>query len=233
MNMDIYNSLKTPPADALKTITFGPLKGKSDISPQWRYEALTEQFGPCGIGWRFTVDRQWTKDIEATGETLLYVEISLYIKVDDKWSEAIPGWGGDFVIIRDKNGIHGNDEAMKMAVTDALGTAAKMIGLAADVYRGKTNSKSDSKYTRREERATEWEQTAKKAQALLHNQPNPPVEEWWRITNEGIEVKAKDGAWMNIDNMPLLWLEKMLKDQRFYDIRYDVQKRIDEIKGAK
>ena len=35
----------------------------------------------------------------------------------------------DFLVKKDKNGIRGNDEAMKMAVTDALGTAAKMISV--------------------------------------------------------------------------------------------------------
>ena len=51
-NLEVWNKLKTPPAWALKEIAFGKLKGKSDINPQWRYQALTEEFGMYGFGWK-------------------------------------------------------------------------------------------------------------------------------------------------------------------------------------
>ena len=150
-NMSIYNNLCTPPNDALKPIGFGNLKGKSDINPQWRYEAITNQFGPCGIGWKYTIDSHWIQSVQQTGETMVYVMISFYYKQGETWSDPIPAYGGDFLIKKDKNGIHGNDEALKMAVTDALGTALKMVGVAADVYRGLVaNGASDSKYARRD-----------------------------------------------------------------------------------
>lgn len=159
-NMDIYERLATPPNDALKKIGFGNLKGKSDINPQWRYEALTNQFGPCGIGWKYTINNYWTQPVEQTGEVMIFVMISFFHKQGDAWSEPIPAYGGDFLIKRDKNGYHGNDEAMKMAVTDALGTAVKMIGVAADVYRGLIeNGASDSKYARRDDIARQTAQT--------------------------------------------------------------------------
>ena len=149
-NMEIYEALQTPPNDALKSIGFGSLKGFSDINPQWRYEAVTNQFGACGVGWKYTIDSHWIQPVQQTGETMVYVMISFYYKDGDNWSEPIPAYGGDYLVKKDKNGIHGNDEAMKMAVTDALGTAMKMIGLAADVYRGLIgNGASDSKYARR------------------------------------------------------------------------------------
>lgn len=171
-NMDIYNALCTPPNDALKPIQFGALKGKSDINPQWRYEALTQQFGPCGIGWYFTVEKWWTQEI-STGETMVYAMVNLYIKDGDEWSKPIPGWGGDFLVKKDKNGIRGNDEAMKMAVTDALGTAAKMLGVAADVYRGLiVNGASDSKYSRRDDIAAQTSQN--RAGATKPQNPNVP-----------------------------------------------------------
>ena len=131
-----YNAVKTVPQSALKIIDFGKLKGKYDISPQWRWEILTEVYGMCGIGWYFDIVDTKEVLVEATGETMLYVKVNLYIKDGDEWSKPIPGYGGDFLIYKDKNGYHGNDEAFKMAVTDALGAAAKMIGVGADVYRG-------------------------------------------------------------------------------------------------
>nr|DAS73976.1 MAG TPA: DNA REPAIR PROTEIN RAD52 HOMOLOG-BINDING PROTEIN, DNA REPAIR, DNA.7A [Caudoviricetes sp.] len=136
-----YNAVKTVPQSALKIIDFGKLKGKYDISPQWRWEILTEVYGICGVGWYFDIVDTKEVLVEATGETMLYVKVNLYIKDGDEWSKPIPGYGGDFLIQKDKNGYHGNDEAFKMAVTDALGTAAKMIGVGADVYRGLQDTK--------------------------------------------------------------------------------------------
>lgn len=136
-----YNAVKTVPQSALKIIDFGKLKGKYDISPQWRWEILTEVYGMCGVGWYFDIVDTEQVLVEATSETMLYVKVNLYIKDGDEWSKPIPGYGGDFLIYKDKNGYHGNDEAFKMAVTDALGTAAKMIGVGADVYRGLQDTK--------------------------------------------------------------------------------------------
>ena len=39
--MEKYNRLATPPADATKAIEAGKLKGKTDINPQWKIEAMT------------------------------------------------------------------------------------------------------------------------------------------------------------------------------------------------
>ena len=136
-----YIAVKSVQQSALKPIEFGKLKGKYDISPQWRWEILTETYGMCGIGWYFDIVETKEVLVEATGETMLYVKVNLYIKDGNEWSKPIPGYGGDFLIQKDKNGYHGNDEAFKMAVTDALGTAAKMIGVGADVYRGLQDTK--------------------------------------------------------------------------------------------
>lgn len=138
--MEIWNRLAKPETTFLKKIQAGRLKGKHDINPQWRYRALTEAFGPCGIGWKFTIERQWSAD-GSGGERFAFVNINLYILVDGKWSDPIPGTGGNFLIQNERNGPHNNDEAFKMATTDAIGTAAKMIGVAADVYLGEFDSK--------------------------------------------------------------------------------------------
>jgi hypothetical protein len=58
-NMEIYDTVRRPPPSALKTITDGRMKGKSDINPQWRIETLTRVFGPCGRGWKYEITRLW------------------------------------------------------------------------------------------------------------------------------------------------------------------------------
>ena len=135
-----YKKLSKPPQWSLKTIGAGRLKGKSDINPQWRYEALTEVYGTCGIGWKFTIDRLWTE--QATeGQIFAFANISLYVKEDDKWSDPIPANGGNMLIVKESRGLYNNDEAFKMAVTDALGNACKMVGVASEIYRGTFGTK--------------------------------------------------------------------------------------------
>lgn len=134
-NLDTWNALARPPKEALKEIKGGRLSGKTDINPMWRYRAMTERFGRCGEGWKYTIDRLWTEP-GTDGQVFQFAAVSLCLKENDGWSEPIPGVGGKMLLDKEKNGIHNNDEAPKMAVTDALGTAMKMIGVAADVYFG-------------------------------------------------------------------------------------------------
>jgi hypothetical protein len=145
-NLKHWNNLRTVPLNALKEIGFGKLKGKSDINPQWRYEVMTNEFGVCGIGWKYEIVKTWTQEAN-DNQVMVFVEINLYTFDFEtgSWSGGIPAIGGDFLLEKDKNGLHGNDEAYKMATTDALGVAMKMLGVAADVYRGLAN---DSKYGR-------------------------------------------------------------------------------------
>lgn len=131
-NMDIYNAHRQAPKEALKTINAGRLKGMSDINPMWRIKALTETFGPCGIGWYYTTDKQW---FETCGqETVAFVNISLYIKADGEWSKPISGTGGSKLGTMERSGLYVSDEALKMATTDAISVCCKQLGFAADVY---------------------------------------------------------------------------------------------------
>jgi len=139
-NLRYYDALRSVPGHALRRIRAGRLKGKSDISPQWRYEAMTKIFGPCGIGWKFSIDRKWTEPGDK-GQVFAFVDISVHIKVDGDWSEPIPGTGGSMLVVSEKSGLYCNNEAWKMATTDALSTSLKMLGVAADVYSGLSDSK--------------------------------------------------------------------------------------------
>ena len=143
MSLEIWDKLKSVPADALRKIEAGRLKGKSDISPVWRYEKMTDVYGPCGIGWKYEIESvNW---VDAGAEKMVFVQINLYTKDENKWSAPIPGFGGDFAIQQERSGLHANDECLKMALTDALGYAMQKLGVAADVYRGLADN---SKYGR-------------------------------------------------------------------------------------
>lgn len=143
-NLEIYNKVKEVPKNAQKEIKAGRLKGMTDINPQWRIEKLTEAFGPVGIGW-------FTKEIKrefvdgANQEKMCFVDIELYVKVDNEWSKPIYGTGGSTFVAKEKNGLYTSDEVVKMAYTDAISVACKQLGFGADIYW----NKSDSKYQQR------------------------------------------------------------------------------------
>ena len=61
--MDIYNRVRHVPDEAKKAISAGRLKGMTDINPMWRIKKLTEEFGPCGIGWWKKVTDRWTETV--------------------------------------------------------------------------------------------------------------------------------------------------------------------------
>lgn len=134
-NLAIWNKLNQPPTWALKEIKAGRLKGKSDINPQWRYYALTDTFGPCGTGWKFTIDKLWTEPGNGN-EVFAFALITLYVNNGGQWSAPIPGAGGSKLVQQESGGPHNNDEGYKMAITDALSTSCKMLGVASDVYMG-------------------------------------------------------------------------------------------------
>ena len=133
-NMRIYDAVRAVPPEAIKPITAGRLKGKSDINPMWRIKVLTEQFGPCGEGWYTDGVRYWTVIQEKSLETAVFCELQLHTKGENGWSAPIYGIGGNTVIAAEKNGLYLDDEAYKKAYTDALSVACKALGIGADVY---------------------------------------------------------------------------------------------------
>lgn len=169
-NMRVWERVRQPPKEALKQIEAGRLKNKTDINPQWRYQSMTEVFGPCGIGWKYEVVRVWREDATG-GEVFAFAEVRVYVRSEKmlptarpdtgpnallpaerealtvrEWSDPIPGIGGSMLIEQEARGLHVNDEGYKMAITDALSVALKMLGVAADVYAGLWDG---SKYAKR------------------------------------------------------------------------------------
>lgn len=140
-NMKIYNDVREVPQEAQKTIKGGRLNGKTDINPMWRIKALTEQFGPCGIGWYYNLTKQWTE--ECGEEVCAFVNIELFIKVDGEWSKPIFGTGGNKLIEKESKGLHVSDECYKMATTDAISVACKQLGFGANIYWSTDKSKYD------------------------------------------------------------------------------------------
>ena len=140
--MAIWQQLEKTADEAKKPIEAGRLKGFTDINPCWRMKRLTEVFGPCGIGWKYDILNTYTIP-GANDEVAAFVDILLYYKKDGEWSDGVPGLGGSMFVAKERNGMHTSDECFKMALSDAIGTACKALGMSADIY----FSKDRSKYT--------------------------------------------------------------------------------------
>lgn len=169
-SIDLYELLREVPENAQKTIKGGRLKGFTDINPMWRLKKLTETFGPCGLGWYIT-DIE-TKSEPAGNEIVTTVSLNLFVKYPgiEIWSQPIYGIGGSKLLQKENKDFYANDEAYKMALTDAIGVACKSLGMAADVYwsndRTKYIQKKEEPEDKPEEKTENMYISPVKAQAL-------------------------------------------------------------------
>ena len=183
----IYNKLKEVPENALREIKAGRLKGKSDISPQWRIEKMTEVFGAIGFGWNYKVTRSELIFNEQTKETACFVDIELTVMQGDKLSQPIFGTGGSMFVTQETSKLYCSDECFKMALTDALSVAMKQLGMGADVYRGFV----DTKYAKEEQTQQNAPQTTPQPEKWLNvndRETGQPTVEWEKIL---IDIETK------------------------------------------
>lgn len=167
-NLDIYNSVASVPENAKKPIKGGRLSGMTDINPMWRIKVLTETFGVVGFGWKYTITDKRLVD-GSDGTKCAFVDIDLFVKIDDKWSDAIQGTGGSSYISKERGGYYTSDECFKMALTDAISVACKALGIGADVYwaGGRT------KYSMAEDTPPQQDNFAPPPQQNYQQQNNP------------------------------------------------------------
>ncbi len=111
-------------------------------------------------------------------------------------------------------------------------TYARRYALSSIIGLTQKDDDGEGSVGRTEEDAkTKWEKTAKKSQEILRNAEKLDEQESWRMTNEGVQVKWKNGTWVSLDEMELRYLEVMLNMEKFEGIKRIVQERITEIKG--
>ena len=216
-SIEVYNKLARPPKSALREIQAGKLKGKTDINPQWRYKAMTEQFGLVGIGWKYEIQNLWIEQ-GASNEKLAFAQVAVYVKDGDKWSDPIVGIGGSKLSQVEKGTLVSNDEGYKMAVTDAFSTALKMLGVAADIYAGRWDG---TKY--KDAADQQPQRPAQQEQVQLKGGPSTP-EEVAKI-RDLLESKYADGT-------PVFSKEEKLTYSSYRKEKYTAKELITFIENA-
>lgn len=182
-NMNVYNEARKVPNKAQKTIKGGRLSGMTDINPMWRIKKLTELFGACGFGWKYEIADKRLEE-GANGEIAAFVDINLYVKKDDEWSEPIQGTGGSTFVAKERKGLYMSDECFKMALTDAISVACKSLGFGADVYWDKDTTKYSNQKNNKQRNYAE---TILKLYASNKDKVKPVLFEYYKKNNMKIK----------------------------------------------
>lgn len=155
-NSEMWNRLeKTDPSHTKQFSGKGGFKGTA-INGTYILKRLTEEFGPCGKGWKFVMDDERYEDghVLKSGDKakVHIVRGHLYYMLDGVWYSTSPQFGQTMLVSEDSRGTHTDEEAPKKSITDCISKCAVLIGIGADVHLGLFD---DNKYVnqRRKEEA--------------------------------------------------------------------------------
>lgn len=154
------------------------------IKPMWSYRRLTEEFGPCGVGWG--VHEPVFQVVSGHNhEILVFCTVSAWYRLENEL-RPVTGVGGDKIVSHIKANEQykrperweNDDEAFKKAFTDAVTNAFKFIGVGADVHMGMFD---DNKYVNsmREEFDEDAQPQKRVSSASLKRETDPLGDPIW------------------------------------------------------
>lgn len=173
---------------AVKPITGKQYQGNSP-KPYWIVERLTEEFGPCGIGWGFSILNERIERFSEF-ETLHIAVVRFWYVLGDQRGELeqIGQTKASYMTSKDKFML--DEDAPKKSVTDALIKCASYLGFAGDIFSGRWD---DSKYVAEAREAYE----EKDRQAKLTPEQ---IAEQERIAKRGQELEELAFAMADFHN---------------------------------
>lgn len=131
-NLSLWLSVEKTNPEHTKAVTFG--RAITAIDPYHQIKNATEQFGPVGIGWGWSVERV---EYTPTNEIALLVRLWHTEKTNtfDQWGQAS--------LFIDRAEKKKDTDCFKKATTDGVTKCLSLIGFNADVFLGKFE---DNKY---------------------------------------------------------------------------------------
>jgi hypothetical protein len=140
-NMALWDRVCVTDPRAVKPITGKQYSGNSP-KPYWIVQRLTEEFGPCGKGWGFTILNERMERL--TDTDVLHVAVVRFWYVSEGARCELEQIGQTKAVYAKKDGaLLVDEDAPKKSVTDALVKCASYIGFAGDIFSGRWD---DSKY---------------------------------------------------------------------------------------
>lgn len=169
-NMRLWDRVCVTDPKAVKPIT-GKDYGGNSPKPYWIIQRLTEEFGPCGLGWGYAIEDERFERFSET-DNLHIARVRLwYIMPDTQQRGEVVQMGQTKATYVTSKGIFKVDEdAPKKSVTDALVKCASYIGFAGDIFSGRWD---DSRYVswareQYEEPREEGDQKPQQVQSVRH-----------------------------------------------------------------
>lgn len=193
-NLELWNKVERTPIEHTKEITGKSYRGNSP-KPHYLIRKATETFGPCGIGWGFTIADERVEE-GAGGSKVHFARVKVWYEWSGKRGEVEHVGGTEFSGVRASGKTFTDEDAPKKSVTDALVKALSMMGFAGDIFMGRYD---DSKYM------TELRQEAAEEGKAAKPQPKPAC-------YDKLVAELKK-AGMSSD------IGRMWRDQEFIDLR--------------
>lgn len=199
-NMALWSALEKTDPKYTK-----PYKGKGGfagtaINGTSIIKRLTEQFGPCGTGWRFVLDDEQiveghklrSGDVCKLHIVRGHIDYKSHADGDGNivWFSTSPQFGQTIMVGENNTGPAWTDEeAPKKSITDCMSKCAVLIGVSADVYLGLYD---DNKYVneRRAEEAAKPDQRASLHTPNTMQRPvNDPLDQQEQLRVSGDETE--------------------------------------------
>lgn len=140
-NKELWNRVCVTDPKAVKAITGKQYQGNSP-KPYWIVERLTDEFGPCGIGWGFSILNERMERLSES-DVLHVAVVRLWYVLGEKRGELEQIGQTKAVYAKKDGSLLVDEDAPKKSVTDALVKCASYIGFAGDIFAGRWD---DSKY---------------------------------------------------------------------------------------
>lgn len=202
-NKSLWERVCVTDPKAVKPITGKQYQGNSP-RPYWIVERMTEEFGPCGIGWGFNILNERMERLTES-EILHVAVVRLWYMLEGKRGELEQIGQTKCVYEKSKGGLMVDEDAPKKSVTDALVKCASYLGFAGDIFSGRWD---DSRYVKS---AAEHYEKAAEAPALneaalmaamreaamagtdalrgAYVEHQPP-DEWWKANAHALKLAA-------------------------------------------
>lgn len=207
--LDLWNRVeKTDPAH-VKAITGKSYQGTSP-KPHYLVRKATETFGPCGIGWGFSIVDERIEE-GAGGERIHIARVRVWYEWEGKRGEVEHVGGTQFSGTRRNGNPFTDEDAPKKSVTDALVKALSMIGFAGDIFMGRYD---DSKYVA--DVRAEFAEDAQRAAPPASKRDSRNLYERLSKANRALDTLEKfDAFWANkntvaaFNSLPADWAREL------------------------
>lgn len=134
-NMRIWNKVEKTDPKHTKAYNSGGYRGTA-ITSMYNVKRATEIFGPIGHGWGFDVgEPEYVADAESK-TMIVQIKVTVWYMQNDKCGH-VSHYGATKMAYQASSRRMVDEDAVKKAVTDALGKALSMLGFSADVWLGK------------------------------------------------------------------------------------------------